>query len=205
MSARKHPEAASLGEQIETARWPALSLARAHQEKLAATRARMRRFLARHPNARSARCRPGHFTGSAFIVNEEGAFLFLFHRKLHRWLQPGGHMEPDLGELCPIQTARREAEEETGLEGLELVIDRPIDLDIHWIPARGTQRRHAHLDIRYLFRSPLGAIARPNQESDGFRWLTGRALAEAAREPSLGRALTVAQLLSRDSLQTARL
>ena len=195
MSTQEHADAASLGEQIEAAQWSKLSLVPTHQEELAATRARMRRFLKRHPDARSARCRAGHFTSSAFIVNSEGAFLFLFHRKLQRWLQPGGHMEPDSGELCPIQTARREAEEETGLEGLELVIERPIDLDIHWIPARGEQRRHAHLDLRYLFRSPPGAVARPNQESDGFRWLTGTDLAEAAREPSLGRALTVAQSL----------
>ena len=196
--------AESLGAQLEAACWPSLSLSSDHRRQLAATRARMQRFLARHPNARSARCRAGHFTSSAFIVHSDGAFLFLFHQKLRRWLQPGGHMEPERGELCPIETARREAEEETGIKELELVIERPIDLDIHWIPARGEQRRHAHLDLRYLFRSPPGAVVRPNHESEGVRWLTGRALAEVAQEPSIGRALIVAQQLSLETPRATR-
>src|SRR5450631_4506903 len=56
-----------------------------------------------------------HFTGSA-LVTDGARVVLVFHRKLSRWLQPGGHAEPeDAGDLT--RTALREAREETGLAG----------------------------------------------------------------------------------------
>ena len=38
---------------------------------------------------------PGHFTASAFVLSPSFNALYLIHhRKLERWLQPGGHVEP---------------------------------------------------------------------------------------------------------------
>ena len=53
---------------------------------------------------------PVHVTGSAVVVGRRGTVLHL-HKRLHRWMQPGGHIDP--GE-APWEAARRESEEETG-------------------------------------------------------------------------------------------
>ncbi len=57
---------------------------------------------------------PGHLTASGIVVNPERTrTLLIFHAKLQRWLQPGGHFEP--GECDPRLAAAREVLEETGL------------------------------------------------------------------------------------------
>ena len=50
-----------------------------------------------------------HVTASAIVVGPRGVLLHR-HRRLHRWLQPGGHLDP--GEY-PTDAALREGEEET--------------------------------------------------------------------------------------------
>lgn len=112
--------------------------------------------------------RPGHFTGSALVVDpERRAFVLLFHRKLQRWLQPGGHAD---GELDIGSVARREASEETGIVGLQVI--RPaIDLDIHEV--RPPQEDpHLHFDMRYLVVAPAGAQVIGNHESTEIAWVT---------------------------------
>ena len=77
----------------------------------------------------------GHFTGSAWVVSADGArTLLTHHRKLDRWLQPGGHADGDV-DLAGV--ALREAQEETGVAGLRLEDGAIFDLDRHWIPMRG--------------------------------------------------------------------
>lgn len=87
----------------------------------------------------------GHFTGSAWLVSGDGQrALLMHHRKLNRWLQPGGHAD---GDTDLARVALREAEEESGLS--ELVVEPDIfDLDRHRIPARGEEPEHWHYDAR---------------------------------------------------------
>lgn len=88
-----------------------------------------------------------HFTGSAWLVSADGRrALLMHHRKLDRWLQPGGHADGD-GDLAAV--ALREAEEETGLRGLR-VDPQIFDLDRHRIPARGNEPEHWHYDVRFV-------------------------------------------------------
>jgi 8-oxo-dGTP pyrophosphatase MutT (NUDIX family) len=55
----------------------------------------------------------GHFTSSAFIVNEDMTKVLLIrHLEHQKWLLPGGHIED--GENT-LEAAIREAEEEVGL------------------------------------------------------------------------------------------
>ncbi|HSE96548.1 MAG TPA: NUDIX domain-containing protein, partial [Methylomirabilota bacterium] len=115
-------------------------------------------FVARHPDPFDRRIPEGHLTGSALVLSAAGdRVLLLFHRKLGRWLQPGGHAEP--GETTGEAVALREAVEETGIPGLALhpAAPRPLDVDVHDIPARGTEPAHQHLDLRYLVLAPARA------------------------------------------------
>jgi len=91
-----------------------------------------------------------HFTASAFVVDEAGAYTCLVeHAKLARLLQPGGHVEPS--DISLEAAALREAHEETTLEvELHPTAPRPFDLDIHEIPPRPGEPAHFHLDVRYL-------------------------------------------------------
>lgn len=111
---------------------------------------------------------PGHLTASAFVVDDRGRLLLHHHLKLDRWLQMGGH---DEGEHDPEKTARREAEEESGLTDLTLVrvgAAGLLDVDVHAIPARKHEPAHLHHDLRFLFvtRSPDAIRARADESLD---------------------------------------
>ena len=85
----------------------------------AADLAQIRAFVAEHADPFDRRIAVGHLTGSAIVISADGArTLLLHHRKLDRWLQPGGHADP--GETAGEDVALREALEETGLAGLAL-------------------------------------------------------------------------------------
>jgi len=92
-----------------------------------------------------------HFTASAVVVDVgAGKVALLHHRKLRRWLQPGGHAEPDDGGFMHL-TALREAREETGCEvRLHEAMPTLLDVDVHLIPARSGEPAHHHLDLRFL-------------------------------------------------------
>ncbi len=123
---------------------------------------------------------PTHVTASAVVVGVRGVLLHR-HRRLHRWLQPGGHLDP--GEW-PEDGARRECTEETGL-----VVGHPpggpvlVHVDVH-----GAADDHVHLDLRYLL---LGPDADPNpppgesQEVAWFAWDEAQALADEALDGAL--------------------
>lgn len=114
----------------------------------------------------------GHLTGSALVVSDDGRqVLLLRHKKLQRWLQPGGHADPH--ERRGETVALREALEETGLAGLALhpSAPRPLDVDVHEIPARPGEPAHEHLDLRYLVTAPREAGTERNvEETDDLRW-----------------------------------
>lgn len=97
---------------------------------------------------------PGHFTASSFVLSpQRDALLLIFHGKLHRWLQPGGHVDPTDRDI--IDAARREVAEEVGISALGAPVDGAIfDVDIHDIPPLKGHPGHAHFDVRFLFVAP---------------------------------------------------
>ena len=123
---------------------------------------------------------PTHVTASAIVVGRRGTVLHL-HKRLGRWMQPGGHIDP--GE-APPDAALREATEELGL-----AVDHPeggprlINVDVHEA-ALG----HTHLDLRYLV---LGVDADPvpppgeSPEARWFSWEDAARQADAALAPGL--------------------
>jgi 8-oxo-dGTP pyrophosphatase MutT (NUDIX family) len=130
-----------------------------------------------------------HFTGSALVTDGKRVAL-VFHRKLSRWLQPGGHAEPeDAGDLT--RTALREAREETGLSvRLHAYAPQPLDIDVHTISARPDALAHLHLDVRFLVVAEASAaLVMDAAEVAEVRWFALDEALEKADDASLRRLL----------------
>lgn len=143
-----------------------------------------------------------HFTATALVIDEEQhRALLLWHKRLRRWMPPGGHMEPN---ETPEDTALREAKEETGLD-IEIVselqedfycttgeegriLKKPFAFFLERIPPcpeRG-EPAHEHIDFIYRARArdPEHALRLCATESDPLRWFTREEIAalDASRE-----------------------
>lgn len=149
-------------------------------------------FCAEHEDALHRSCAMGHLTGSGVIVDPRtGQTLLIHHAKLGRWLQPGGHADGD-GNLGAV--AWREATEETGLVGLQLVTPA-IDIDVHEIPARPGEPAHLHLDLRSLILVGDERDPSPNHETLGARWMSPND-AEIVGTPELSRMINRASAIA---------
>ena len=162
-------------------------------------RDRILAFILRHEHPFDRGIREGHLTGSAITVSADGScVLLLHHRKLDRWLQPGGHGDP--GEATGEEVALREAAEESGIQGLALhpAAPRLLDVDVHDIPARGSEPAHEHLDLRYLVVAPLDAVISPAlAELHEIRWVPWDEADALGPDPGLRRALAKARAIVR--------
>ena len=131
------------------------------------------------------------WAATTFVVHE-GRTLLLLHRKLGKWLPPGGHIDPH--ELPDI-AALREVHEETGLGVALLDAGEPL----------GTVKRlaqplcilqetiapeHEHIDLIYVARVLQGELRHAPEESHEARWYTAEELCGnevAADVAALGR------------------
>jgi 8-oxo-dGTP pyrophosphatase MutT (NUDIX family) len=111
---------------------------------------------------------PGHVTCTGLVLAPDGeCVLLVHHRRLDRWLLPGGHIEPQDDTLW--DAARREVVEETSVQ---LVADGPSLLagaDVHGIPANGREPYHLHHDLLFPFRASA-APYRTSEESHAAAW-----------------------------------
>lgn len=127
---------------------------------------------------------PGHVTASAFIVcpATERALL-IFHRRLTRWLQPGGHIET--GETDLRVSAAREVLEETGIDRQPEAF-QIFDVDVHRIPPSSTAPAHNHYDVRFLvFVDDETGVA--GSDAEHLRWVALASLLGPEVEPSIHR------------------
>jgi 8-oxo-dGTP pyrophosphatase MutT (NUDIX family) len=157
-------------------------------EKEAADRTAMLRFLESLPTPFSAQQHEAHFTASALVVDTNRTRTCLvLHRKLGLWLQPGGHIEP--GDASVALAALREVHEETGLDG-RLADAASVHLDVHEIPDRPDMPAHLHLDVRFLVVADGDELTLSDESTD-VRWWP---LDEAARagDESLARLIRAA-------------
>lgn len=116
-----------------------------------------------------------HFCVTTYILNEDQTKLLLLkHKKLGKWLPPGGHI--DANEL-PEEAARREVQEETGLT-VQLESDvpefkggmhRPEGLQLNPI----VEGQHEHMDFIFkAFVPEASELLWNQQESDGLQWFS---------------------------------
>ena len=148
----------------------------------AAMQAEMLIFVDKHADCLLRTQLSGHITASAWVLNEaRDSVLLIHHRKLDRWLQPGGHADGDADTLA---VAQREVAEETGLETVPLFLEI-FDLDIHVIPARGSEPMHFHYDVRHLLTPRQGSILQINHEVKAAEWTPLAAVQARSAERSL--------------------
>lgn len=167
-------------------------------EEEVASLVRILRFL-QEPADPFARANPkGHVTASAVIARPDASeFLLVHHRKLARWLQPGGHTESS--DASAFDAALREAREETGISRFDTPLGRTIlDVDVHAIPAHRREPAHSHFDIRYLLTSTEAArdhAASAEDPDRPVRWVSLEGARALNVDPSLTRALAKAHAM----------
>lgn len=119
---------------------------------------------------------PGHLTTSAVVLSpDHRQTLLIDHVVIGRWLQPGGHYEP--AQFFHL-SARREAEEETGVQGLVLHpwhagSDLPFVIGSHDVPGKPSRNEppHIHHDLQYLFiAEPSLPLVAQLDEVHAARW-----------------------------------
>ena len=124
----------------------------------------------------------GHITASAFIFDKnQRKILLIHHKKLNKWLQPGGHCD---GDPNVFEVAKKEVWEETGLNSV--ISDGEIfDLDIHTIPERKGVPEHEHFDVRFLFFADSNIPLVQNHETIDLGWIDITLIRNFSEEKSI--------------------
>lgn len=99
---------------------------------------------------------PGHVTCTGVVLGPGlAAVLLVHHRRLNRWLLPGGHVE--LGDASVADAARREVLEETGV-AVCFGEARLAGVDVHPIPPNKREPLHLHHDLIFAFQAQNGEV-----------------------------------------------
>lgn len=110
---------------------------------------------------------PGHMTATACVLHPaEQSVLLIRHKRLDRWLLPGGHVE--IEDRTPDATAMREAVEETSVR-LEPSVGLLVGMDVHGIPPKKREPFHLHHDLIFSFRAAAVEVG-ISEETRGVVW-----------------------------------
>lgn len=101
---------------------------------------------------------PGHITCTGLVLHpSRDAFLLVHHRRLNRWLLPGGHVEAEDADIW--DTARREVFEETGCSIRSSPQPPLVGIDVHGIPPKRGEPFHLHHDLVFGLRAASPEVA----------------------------------------------
>lgn len=132
------------------------------------------------------------FTVSAFILHpSEPKLLLLKHKKIGKWLQPGGHIELHENQL---EALHHELQEETGLEPSDymiiepsegpkpvgedasnIVLPLPFYINEHFWDGKGP---HKHIDLCYLAKSKTEKLTRSPDGASAIGWFAIKEITE---------------------------
>jgi 8-oxo-dGTP diphosphatase len=138
-----------------------------------------------------------HLAAGAFIFSTENPprTLLLHHKKLGKWLQPGGHVDST---ESPVEAAVREVLEETGVDisgqlssapdPVTMMLPLPGYIMEEPIPATDKHPAHVHIDLNYVVKVPHQEVRLREKESHGIGWFT---LEETAALPMFDATRTI--------------
>jgi 8-oxo-dGTP pyrophosphatase MutT (NUDIX family) len=111
---------------------------------------------------------PGHITATGLVLApDQERLLLVHHRRLDRWLLPGGHVDREDVEIWG--SARREVIEETGAQLAADGRPRLAGLDVHGIPLKHGEPYHLHHDLIFQFQAVTEDL-QVSEESRAVAW-----------------------------------
>ncbi len=133
-------------------------------------------------------CSYAHMTASSVIVNRDRTkMLMAFHKIYQSWAWTGGHADGD-GDFEAV--ARREAQEETGIQNLKKLGTGAASLEV--LPVWAHQKHgqmvasHLHLNVSYLFEADDTLPLRiAEDENSAVGWIPIAQLEEYVREKDM--------------------
>ncbi len=122
-----------------------------------------------------------HYVATVYIVQGNNVLLH-FHKKLNKWLPPGGHVENN--EL-PDEAAIREVEEETGLKVKIISPKHKSFSGVRSLPLPAFISEedigdHYHIDLIYLAKVISGKL------NKDFKWFAEKDLHKKEISPDVG-------------------
>ncbi|BDC49970.1 NUDIX hydrolase [Bryobacterales bacterium F-183] len=111
---------------------------------------------------------PGHITATGMVLHpDQDAVLTVHHKRLDRWLLPGGHVEA--GDTDIFAAAAREVLEETAAPLVDAVAPYIAGLDVHSIPGNAKEPYHLHHDVVIGFVA-ASEVLQVSEESCAVAW-----------------------------------
>lgn len=119
-------------------------------------------------------CLACHFSASCWITNKaHDKVLMNWHNIYKNWGWLGGHND---GDADFLRVALKEAHEESGLENIKVLIDKPISIEI--LPVTYHMKKghcvssHVHMNLTYLFEASEEEPLRIKpDENSGLKWV----------------------------------
>lgn len=127
-----------------------------------------------------------HITVSAWVVNwDRTKVLMVYHNLYDSWSWLGGHAD---GERDLLKVAKKEVQEESGLESVQAISEEIFSLEI--LPVNGHEKKgkyissHLHLNVTYLLEADASADTRIKpDENSGVGWFGLEESIEKSSEP----------------------